>query len=574
MKNLEIAKIFYEIADILEMQGVNWKPAAYRKAARSLESLSEELEDIYKAGKLKDIPGVGEAIAKKIAEYLETGKIKKYEELKKTVPKGITKLMGIQGLGPKKVKTLYKKLGIKNIEELEKAAKQHKISKLPLFKEKTEENILKGLELYKGGEARTLLFYIKPVAERIVDKLKSLKEVEKAVAAGSLRRQKETVRDIDLLVISKNPVKVMDFFTTMPDVKRILAKGPTKSTIIIKEGIQVDVRVVKPESFGSAIMYFTGSKDNNIAMRVISIKKGYKLSEYGLFSKKNGKVIAGRTENEVYSKLGMDYIEPELRENMGEIEAAMQHKLPNLVKLADIKGDLHIHSKHSDGSDTVMDLANHAKKLGYSYISISDHSKSTHIAHGIKEEDVMKKIDEVRKVNAKVRGIKVFCGTEVDILEDGSIDYDDDTLKKFDMVTASVHSSFKMPGEKMTERLVAAIENPYVHLLGHPTGRLINKREPYEFDFDKVLLAAKKNNKIFEINCIPERMDLPHNLIKAAVEEGVRLAINTDSHNLNHFAFMKEGVSLARRGWCTKHDVINTYELPKLTKVLGIKNAV
>ncbi|MFH1211146.1 MAG: DNA polymerase/3'-5' exonuclease PolX [archaeon] len=571
MKNLEIAKIFYEMADILEMQGVNWKPAAYRKAARSLESLSEELEDIYKAGELKDIPGVGEALAEKIEEYIKTGKIRRYEELKKTVPKGITKLMGVQGLGPKKVKTLYKKLGIRSIKDLERAARQHKISKLPLFKEKSEENILKGLELYKGGEARTLLFYIKPIAERIVDRLNSLKEVDKAIAAGSLRRQRETVRDIDILVISKNPGKVMDFFTAMPDVKRVLAKGPTKSTVIIKEGIQVDVRVVKSESFGSALMYFTGSKDNNIAMRVISIKRGYKLSEYGLFSKKSGRKVAGRTEEEIYSKLGMDYIEPELRESMGEIEVAMQHRLPKLVKLSDIKGDLHIHSKYSDGSDSIIDLVNHAKKFGYSYINVSDHSKSTHIAHGIKDGDVMKKVDEVRKVNAKVRGIKVFCGTEVDILADGSIDYDDDILKKFDIVTASVHSNFKMPREKMTDRLVAALENPYVHILGHPTGRLINKRQPYEFDFEKVLAAAKKNGKFFEINCIPDRMDLPPNLIKASVDAGVKFAIGTDAHNLNHFAFINEGVSLARRGWCRKSDVLNTLDPSQLSKLLGLK---
>ncbi|MFH1332479.1 MAG: DNA polymerase/3'-5' exonuclease PolX [archaeon] len=568
MKNLEIAKIFHEIANILEMQGVNWKPAAYRKAARSLESLSEELEDIYKRGKLKDIPGVGEALAKKIAEYIETGKIQEYERLKKTVPKGITKLMDIQGLGPKKVKALYKKLGIRSVKDLENAAKKHKISKLPLFKEKTEENILKGLELYKRGEARTLLFYIKPIAEGIVNRLKSLKEVDKAVAAGSLRRQKEAVRDIDILVISKNPGKVMDFFTSMPDVKRVLAKGLTKSTVIIKEGIQVDVRVVKPESFGSALMYFTGSKDNNIAMRVISIKKGYKLSEYGLFSKKTGRMVAGRTELDIYKKLGMDYIEPELRESMGELEASAQHRLPNLVRLEDIKGDLHVHSKYSDGSDSIIDLANHAKKFGYSYINVSDHSKSQRIARGIKDDDVIKKIEDVKRVNSKVRGIKVFCGTEVDILADGSLDYDDDVLKKFDIVTASVHSNFKMPMEKMTERLVSALQNPYVHIFGHPTGRLIGHREPYEFDFDKVLLAAVKNKKFFEINCVPDRMDLPPNLIKAAIEGGVKFAIGTDSHNLNHFAFMNEGISLARRGWCRKSDVLNTYDLAQLLKVL------
>ncbi|MEM4245004.1 MAG: DNA polymerase/3'-5' exonuclease PolX [Candidatus Nanoarchaeia archaeon] len=573
MKNQEIARIFYEIADILEMQGVNWKPVAYRKAARALESLSEDIEEIYKKGKLEDIPGVGEGLAKKIKQYIETGRIEEYERLKKTLPKGITKLMEIQGLGPKKVKTLYKKLGIKSIKDLERAAKQHKISKLPLFKEKTEENILKGLELYKRGEERTFLHFIIPVAENIVNQLKSLKEVDKAIAAGSLRRRKETVRDIDILVISKNPAKVMDFFTTMPSVRRVLAKGPTKSAVIIREGIQVDVRVVEPRSFGSALMYFTGSKDHNIALRAIAIKKGYKLSEYGLFLKKNDRMIAGKTEEEVYKKLGMAYVEPELRENMGEIDAALHKKLPKLVKESDIKGDLHIHSKYSDGSNSVLDIANYCKKLGYKYISISDHSKSQKIAHGVEEKDLMKKVEEVKKVKRQVPGIKVFCGAEVDIKVDGSLDYDDDVLKKMDLVTASVHSNFKLPRDKMTDRLIAALENPYVNILGHPTGRLIAHREAYDFDFDKILEVAKKNKKFLEINCVPDRMDLPPNLIKAAVDNGVKLAIGTDAHNLDQLSFIHEGVSLARRGWCEKKDVLNTYDLPQLVKLLGVRNA-
>ena len=305
-------------------------------------------------------------------------------------------------------------------------------------------------------------------------------------------------------------------------------------------------------------------------MRVISIKKGYKLSEYGLFSKRTGRRVAGKTEEEVYKKLGMSYIEPELRENMGEVEASMGDRLPRLVKLGDIKGDLHVHSNYSDGSDSILDLANYAKKLGYKYINVSDHSKSQHIARGLKDDDVMKKIEEVRKVNSKVKGIRVFCGSEVDILADGSLDYDDDILKRLDVVTASVHSNFRMPREKMTERLVSAIENPYVKILGHPTGRLINHRDPYEFDFSKVVLASKKNNKFLEINCVPDRMDLHPNLIKVAIENGVKLALGTDLHNLTHFAFMHEGVSLARRGWCRKSDVINTYDLPHIIKVLGV----
>ncbi len=566
MKNIEIAKMFYEIADILEMQGVNWKPAAYRKAARALESLSEDIGEIYKSGKLEEIPGIGQALAGKIKEYIETGKIHKYEELKKTVPKGITKLMEIQGLGPKKVKTLYKKLGISSVKELEKAAKQHKISKIPLFKEKTEENILKGLELYKTGEGRTLLHLILPIAERITNDLKNLKEVDKIVAAGSLRRRKETVRDVDILAASKNPEKVMDFFTSMAIVKRVLAKGPTKSSVITREGMQVDLRVVEPEIFGSALLYFTGSKEHNIALRGLAIKKGYKLSEYGLFTKKGDKRIAGRTEEEVYKKLGMAYIEPELRENMGEVEAALNNKLPKLVELNDIKGDLHVHSKYSDGTNSILEIAKHCKSIGYQYVSISDHSKSERIAHGLNEEDLMKQIEEIKKVNKQVGGIRIFCGAEVDIRADGSLDYDDDVLKELDLVTAAVHSNFKMPREKMTRRISMALENPYVHILGHPTGRLLNKREPYDFDFDEILNVARKNNKILEINCIPDRMDPPPNLIKAVVDKGLKLALCTDAHKLNQITFVKEGVYLARRGWCKKSDIVNTYDLQKFLR--------
>lgn len=569
MKNEEVAKIFYEMADILEMQGVNWKPAAYRKAARAIESISEDLEELHKRNKLEEIPGVGKALAEKIEEYLKTGKIKKYEELKKTVPKGITKLMELQGLGPKKVKALYKNLGIKSVKELEKAAKQHKISKLPTFKEKTEENILKSLEMQKTGEERNLLHFIMPLAEHITNSLKNLKEVDEAVPAGSLRRRKETVRDLDILVTSKKPEIVMEYFTKMQIVKRILGKGETKSTVITKEGIQIDVRVVEPKQFGSALLYFTGSKDHNIHLRGIAIKKGYKLSEYGLFLKKTGRRIAGETEEEVYKKLGMKYIEPELREDTGEIEASMNNKTPNLIKQNEIRGDLHVHSTYSDGTNSITEIAKECKKLGYQYVNISDHSKSQRITNGLKEEDIDKKIREIEKVNKEIKGIKILCGTEVEILADGSLDYDNETLKRFDIVIGSVHSNFKMEREKTTERLITALENPNLHILGHPTGRILNRREGYDFDFDKIVESAKKEKKIFEINAMPERMDLSSNMTKSAVENKVRLAINTDAHNINHLIFMKEGVYLARRGWCEKKDIVNTYEIAKLMKLIG-----
>ncbi len=415
MKNLEIAKIFYEMADILEMQDVQWKPRAYRKAARALESLSEDVEDIYKKKGLKGlekIPGIGERLAKKIVQYIETGKINEYERLKKTLPPGLTEMMEVMGLGPKKVKVLYKKLKIKNIKELEKAIKEHKLRNLFGFGEKTEKNILESLQLYKQRSKRMLIGFVLPLVNNIVNELKKLKEVHNIVPVGSFRRCKETVGDIDILVTSSNPNKVMDTFVKLPEIKKVLAKGTTKSMVILSNGLQADLRVVEDKSFGSALQYFTGNKDHNIELRKIAIKKGYKLSEYGLFEKRTNKMVAGKTEEEVYKKLGLRYIPPELRENRGEIEAAKRGKLPNLVEYRDIKGDLHIHSKYSDGTATIKEIADAARKIGYKYICITDHSKSRAIAHGLKEDTLLKQIKEIKKLNRKLKGFRIFTGCE------------------------------------------------------------------------------------------------------------------------------------------------------------------
>ncbi|MBL7100598.1 MAG: DNA polymerase/3'-5' exonuclease PolX [Nanoarchaeota archaeon] len=571
MKNQEIAQIFYNIADILEMKRVEWKPRAYRKAARTLESLSTPVENIYKDGGIKaleEIPGVGEGLAKKIEQYIKTGKIKEYEKLKKALPKGLVDLMKVQGLGPKKAQKLYKKLGIKSIKDLEKAAKKHKIQKIKTFKEKTEENILKGIELFKQKKGRMLLGLALPQSREIISQLKKIKGVQQIEAAGSLRRMKETIGDIDILVTSRHPKLVVNFFTRMPSVKRVLAKGDTKSAVILKTGLQVDVRVLAPSSFGSALQYFTGSKDHNIKLRAIAIKKGFKLSEYGLFTKKGNKRVAGRTEEEVYRKLSLPYIEPELRENNGEIEVAKKRNLPKLICLKDIRGDSHVHTKNSDGTNTIKEIAEACKKLGYEYVCITDHSKTAVITHGLTEKRLEKQIREIRKLDKKIKGIKILAGTEVDILGDGKLDFSNEILKKLDVVTASIHKKFKLSKKKMTERILNAMSNENVDILAHPTGRLLGERKAYDFDFDKVFKAAKDTRTALEINAQPKRLDLNGYLVKEAKKYGVKFVVATDSHSTEQLRNIELGVATARRGWCEKKDVINTLPLKRFLKAL------
>ena len=533
MNNLELTRIFYEIADILEMKEVEWKPRAYRKAAQAIENLSEDVSEIYKKSGIKgleEIPGVGERIAEKIEEFLKTKHIKEYEKLKKSLPKHLTELMEIQGLGAKRANILYKKLKIKSISELKKATKQHKISKLPSFKLKTEENILKGIELFKKSSQRTLLGISLPIANNIVNELKKSKYINKISIAGSLRRKAETIGDIDILATSSQPKKVMDLFTSLPDVKRVLAKGSTKSMVVLKNNMRADIRVIENKSFGAALQYFTGNKEHNIKLREIAIKKGLKLNEYGIFKKE--KYISGKTEEEVYKTLGLKYMDPELRENTGEIESSLKNKLPKLVALKDINGDLHVHTNITDGNNTIEEMALAAQNLGYEYICITDHSKSTYIAHGLKENQLLKHIENIRKIQKKFK-IRIFAGSEVDILPDGSLDYSDDILKKLDIVTVSIHSRFKRPEKEMTQRIIKALENKYVHILNHPTARLINEREPLNLDLDKIFKVASENKKILEINSHPNRLDLKDVYIKKAKEYGCKFSISTDAHSTN-----------------------------------------
>ncbi len=566
MKNLVVSKILYEIADMLEMQDVEFKPQAYRKAARSIEIMSEPVEDYAAKGKLKEIPGVGESIAERVEEIVKTGKLKYYEKLKKSMPMDFESLMAVEGMGPKRVKLLYQKLKIKTLEDLEKAVKVHKLQAIPGFGTKIEEKILQSIEMAMISKKRNLLGIILPVAESMKAELLKYPAIKRVGIAGSLRRMKETIGDIDILAISTKPSKAMEAFTTLDNVESILAKGPTKSMVWLKEGTQADMRVVEEKSFGSALNYFTGSKDHNIALRRIAIGKGWKLSEYGLF--KGNKQIAGRTEEDLYQKLGMRYIEPELREMTGEIEAAQRNKLPKLIDYNDIRGDLQVHSTWSDGRNSIEEMARAAKAKGYEYLCISDHVGRMKIAGSLSEKRLMQQLKEVAKVNERVKGMTLLTGAEIDIRKDGSLDISPGTLKQLDIVVASIHSSFQQTREDATKRLITAMENEYVDTIGHPTGRKILEKQPIELDLEKVFEASKRTGTYLEINSQPNRLDLSDVNVKAAVDAGCKLVISTDAHSAEELKFMRYGIATARRGWVKKVDIINALPLEKLHKIL------
>jgi len=594
MANRELAKIFNEIALYFEMDGAPFKPQAYEKAAINLETLSEDVKDIYKKGgreALEEIPGVGKNIADKVIEYIKVGRIKEYEKLKKKTPVSIDELISVEGIGPKGVSYLYKKLKIKNLKDLERAAKAGKIRNLPNFGKKKEQNILEGIEFVKRSKGRFLLGEILPKVQEIISELKKLKEIKQISEAGSVRRRKETIGDVDILITSPNPKKVIDYFTVMPGVVKIWGKGPTKASVRLSVGvgIDVDLRVLPNSQFGSALQYFTGSKEHNIILRKIAIDKGLKLNEYGLF--RGPKMIAGRTEKEVYAALKMDYIEPELRENQGEIEAALRQArgkpngLPKIIGYKDILGDLHCHSnwdapKQSElatgqgGKDSIEDLASAAIKMGYQYIGIADHTKFLRIENGLNEKQLIERNKEIDKINKKFQAsgskFQVLKGCEANIMADGSIDIDDKVLAQMDFVIAGVHSQMKMLKVQMTKRIIRAMKNPNVDIISHPTGRILKKRDEYEIDFDELLKIAKETGTILEINAFPVRLDLNDVHIKKAKQAGVKMVINTDAHKKEHLRFIEYGISQARRGWAEKKDIINTWPLEKLIR--AIKN--
>ena len=569
MKNQLVARILNEIADMLEMQAVEFKPRAYRRAARTIESLAEPIEQVYAQGKLQDLPGVGEAIAKKITEIIETGSLKYHEELKQKTPVDLEDLLAVEGIGPKTVGLLYKKLGVKSLQDLENAAREHKIRDIKTLGPKTEENILSGIELAKQAKGRTLLGEALPIADDICERLRqwlcTAGERGRVEAAGSLRRMKETVGDIDILATTKKVAELSDQFTQVPTVRRILEKGATKSSVLLENNIQVDLRVVDEESFGSALMYFTGSKDHNIALRKLAIDRGFKLNEYGLF--KGNAQVAGRTEEDVYKRLGLEYIPPELREDRGEVESALRHELPDLIPYDAILGDLQVHTQWSDGQQTIEEMAQAAKNLGYEYLAITDHYSKLPIVNGLDEQRLRTQMKEIDQLNAKLHGIQVLKGAEVDIGNDGTLS-GGAVLKELDIVVASVHGTFKQSKKEMTRRLISAMESGLANIIAHPTGRKINEKNPSEVDFDELFEASKRTGTLLEINASPQRLDLNDATVDLALKSGCTLAIDTDAHNREQLKNIKFGIAVARRAWAEKKDVINTQPLEQLSRTL------
>lgn len=572
MKNLELSRIFEQIAKILKIKGENpFKIRAYEKITSVLENLPIDVETIYHQGGLSNIPGVGTGITKKIEEFLTTGKLEYYEKMKETIPSGVIELLDISEVGPKTARLLYEELGVDNIGKLEKAVKGHRIKGLPGMGEKSEDNILRGIELFKRRKERVLLGTALPLAEEIVGSLRQLKETSKISFAGSLRRKKETIGDIDILVTSQKPEKIMKTFTSLPQVREILAEGPTKSSVITKDDIHVDVRVVEPISFGAALQYFTGSKAHNIKLRELAVKRSLKINEYGVFDVKTDRRVAGEREEEIYQILNLPFIPPELREDRGEIEAAQENKLPELIKFSQIRGDLHLHTKWSDGANTIKQMAEAAKKRGYKYIAITEHSQSLKFAGGLTEERLKEQIEEIQKLNQEFDGFTILTGIEVDIKSDGSLDYPDEILSRLDVVIAAIHSGFKQESKIITERLVGAMQNRFVSIIAHPTGRLIGYRESYQVDINKMMNIAAETGTILEINAYPERLDLNDVYCRMAKEKGIQLAIETDAHSIDGLEFMNLGVDVARRGWLEEKDIINTLPLDKLVKRLKNK---
>jgi DNA polymerase (family 10) len=573
MKNQEVARIFGEMADILEIKGENpFRVRAYRRAAQNIEGFPKDVSEVSRADLMK-VPGIGEDLAGKIEEIVKTGRLKAHEELKKEVPEGLTALLGVPGLGPKTAKLLFEKLDIRSIEDLERKASEHKLAGLPGIQKKTEENILKGIEMLQRGRRRQPLGRVLPLAEEIVRNLKEKAPVKELCYAGSLRRWKDTIKDIDILSTSKDPARVMSVFVHLPSVKDVLAHGPTKSSVVLQEGIQVDLRVVEEKSFGAALAYFTGSKAHNIRLREMAVKAGLKLNEYGIFRDKDEKWLGGRKEEEVYRILGLPYIPPELREDTGEVEAALKGRLPDLIGQKDIKGDLHVHTKWSDGSHTLGELVEAARKRGYDYIAITDHSKGLGVARGLDEERLAEQMREIDSMNRKLRGFRILKGVEVDIRSDYTLDLPDEILGGLDIVVAAVHSGYKQPRDKITRRLVSAMKNPFVNVIAHPTGRLIGERDPYEVDMERVLKAARETGTAMEINAYPLRLDLNDAHAKAAKELSVHMTISTDAHLTSQFDYMAYGIGTARRGWLEKKDVINTLGYKPLLSLLKKKRA-
>jgi DNA polymerase (family 10) len=567
MRNSEVAQILNEIADILELKGVQFKPRAYRKAARTIENLSEELSEIVAHEKLEELPGVGSRIAEKIRELLDTGDLEYLNKLRKEIPQGWVELLRIPEIGPKTVHRLYKELDIETIDDLRKAIDEHRIRELEGFGERSEENLHEALGFYEEHTKRIFIGKAYPIVEDLLSNLQQLPEVKRIEVAGSFRRWRETVGDIDILVASNKPIPVMDGFVNLSGVDRVLAKGTTKSSIILHGGMQVDLRVVHPEVFGAALLYFTGSKAHNIALRRVAQKRGWKLNEYGLFDNETDEVIARETEEAIYQALGMQWIPPELREESGEIEAAQKGKIPQLISLEDIRGDLQMHTMWSDGAESIETMVKAAKKRNYEYVAISDHSQAVTIAGGLTEDEISEQIDEIRKLDEKIKDIRILASAEVEILIDGTLDFSDNILSQLDVVSIGLHYGTKKPTEEITDRLITAMANQYVDILVHPTGRIVNQRAGYKVDLDRLIDASKKHKVYLEINS-SDRHDLSEVAARRVKGHGLKMVINTDAHRSNQLLFMKYGVAIARRAWLQADDIINTRPFNEFRRLL------
>jgi DNA polymerase (family X) len=569
MKNREIAKLLFDIAEILELQNVQFKPRAYRRAAQGIESLPDDIEKLNKENNLREIPGVGESIEEKIKEYLETGKISYLDELRKELPRGLVDLLQIEGIGPKKAMALYNALKITNIEDLAKAAEKGEIRKLKGFSKKSEQNIIEAINFLETSQERVLLGYILPLAEDLERKLHKVEGVQRINIAGSIRRRKETLHDIDIVIASTKAEKIITFFTQLPEISKIIMKGATRSSVLLSGGIQADLRVVDLDSYGSALLYFTGSKEHNIKLREIAIKKDLKLNEYGLFNRKTEEKLTARSEDEIYNLLDLDYIEPELRENRGEIEAASKNELPNIITLDDVKGDLHVHTNWSEGVHSIEEMAKSAQSIGLEYIAICDHSKGLPIAHGLSEERILDQIKEIEKINRKLEDFTIFSGIEADIDSEGNLDVSNSVLKQLDVVVASIHSGFKQDETKITNRILKAIHNENVTIIGHPTGRILNKRDPYNVNLLKIAEEASNQDVFLEINAHPDRLDLSDINCFKLKDRKVKFSLGSDAHNKDHLKYLELGVFTARRGWLEKVHIINTLNRKNVAKIFS-----
>jgi DNA polymerase (family X) len=568
MKNARIAGLFNEIADLLELKGENpFRIQAYRRAALTVEGLGRDVASMS-GEELRSFPGIGKDLADKIRQAVETGRIDLLDDLGKEIPRGLLDLIRIPNVGPKTARMLHEKLAVTSLEELEALARAGKLSALPKIKEKTEENILKGIALVRKGRERFPIGKILPIAREIEDLLRKAVPAGRFAIAGSIRRWKETIKDIDVLAAVPDPDRILETFVGLPVAREVLERGPTRCSILTHDGVQVDLRVVEKEAFGAALQYFTGSKAHSVKLREIASRRGLKINEYGIFREKDGRRVGGEREEDVYTALRLPFIPPELREDTGEIEAALEGTLPDLVTLADIRGDLHAHTKWSDGSHDLDAVVQAARDRGYRYIAITDHSKGLGVARGLDERRVLAQASMIDEANRKIRGFRIFKGIEVDIRGDGSLDMPDEILEGLDVVAASIHSGFRQPREQITGRLLAAIRNPRVTVIAHPTGRIIGERDPYDVDMEAVIREAARCGKALEINANPSRLDLSDHHVRLAKEAGVPIAISTDMHHESNLDFMAYGVSTGRRGWLARDDVLNTLDTETLARKL------